>query len=126
MRALTRNELEYIDALIRRNSSLIKGKHPEAHKIFYQPIERPMTARERKMRQRIRRKALIMAFDLARIYAAGILPGWRDKDPFLTAKNAEVLVGRASDLIICSMITETEEEAVEAFYQILKLTGWRH
>jgi hypothetical protein len=124
MRALTRKELEYINILMQRNRSLLKGGNPEAHKTFYQPLERPVSVKERKMRQRIRRKALTMAFDLARIYAAGILPYQKgEKDPFLKAKSAEGLVGRASDLITCLAVTETREEAAELFQQILKLRG---
>jgi hypothetical protein len=38
-------------------------------------FERSMSVKEKKMCQHVRRKALTMAFDLAKIYVAGILPG---------------------------------------------------
>jgi hypothetical protein len=123
MRALTERELEYVKRLVKRNGELIKSKHPDAHRLFYKGLEEPMGAAERKLRQRIRRKAFMMAFDLASVYAAGILPYQRGKDPFKTAKSAEGLVGRASDVILCMAIAETREEAMAFFKHLLKLVG---
>jgi hypothetical protein len=86
-------------------------------------FERSMGVKERKMCQHVRRKALTVPFDLARIYAAGTLPGGRGENPFLKAKSAEGLVGRACDLITCLAVTETREEAAKLFQQILKLVS---
>jgi hypothetical protein len=46
----------------------------ERPEIWSAPLERPMSARERKRRERIRRKAVGMAFDLVLAYWAGVLP----------------------------------------------------
>jgi hypothetical protein len=114
----------YIQRLLERNRRLIREKPANARELFYKGLEKPMSASERKMRERIRRKAFRLAYDLARIYTAGILPYHGGKnDPFREAKSAEVLVGRIEDFITCLMVTETKEEAAKLFHQILKLGG---
>jgi hypothetical protein len=122
--SLTRRELEYIQRLLERNRRLIRERPANARELFYKGLEEPMSASERKMRERIRRKAFRLAYDLARIYMAGILPYQKgENDPFRGAKSAEVLVGRIEDFLTCLMIAETREEAAKLFHLILKLGG---
>jgi len=121
MRTLTKKELAYISSLMARNKVIISDKSADKRS-FYRGLNVPMGANERKMRQRIRRKALAMAFDLAKVYAAGILPYGASRDPFMNAKSAEGLVGMASNLVGCLSVVD-EEEALALFSYILRLQG---
>jgi len=74
MRIFTRKEREYLEELKRRNVKLVREKVPNGHKLFYKGISVPMSASERKMRERIRGKALLVCFDLVLAEAAGVFP----------------------------------------------------
>jgi len=74
MRVFTRNEREYLEKLKRRNVVLVREKNPDRHKLFCKGLSVPMSATERKMRERIRRKALLACIDLVLAEAAGVFP----------------------------------------------------
>ncbi len=74
-RALTRNEVEYIYWLTRRNYSVLSKDKRKADEIWCKGLSDPMPSSERMMRHRIRKKAIQMAIDLCLIWDAGIAPG---------------------------------------------------
>lgn len=121
MRTLTRKELKYIQGLLERNSELLKSESTNAHRLFCQGLNAPMACAERKMRQRIRRKAVTMAIDLARIYAAGILPCKGSKKEPFKAKSAEGLVEKAGNLLMSLMIADTEKDAFALFQRLNRM-----
>ena len=74
-RALTRNEVEYIYWLIRRNYSILSKDKRKADEIWCKGLSDAMPSSERMMRRRIRKKAIQMAIDLRLIWNAEIAPG---------------------------------------------------
>ena len=74
MRVFTKREREYLERLKRRNVMLVRESSPDSHKLFYKGLSVLMSASERKMRERIRRKALLACFDLVLAEAAGVFP----------------------------------------------------
>lgn len=73
VKILTEKELKYIKKLMKRNAENIL-EETERLKVWTRGLKHPMPDAERKRRQRIRKKAIIMAHDLVLVYYAGILP----------------------------------------------------
>ena len=63
-----------MERLKRRNVMLVREGSPDGHKLFYKGLSVPMSASERKMRERIRRKAMLACFNLVLAEAAGVFP----------------------------------------------------
>lgn len=69
----TAKEKKYIWKLKDRNIGLVK-KRKATEKLYCSPLEKPMSANERQMRTRIRKKALHSTAELIEVWRAGILP----------------------------------------------------
>ena len=84
-RMFTQKEMKYMFALSDRNTGLIRNENSldeEKRKIWHQGLERPMSNRERKLRERIRKKTERAAIDLCLAFYAGVLPrGKKIEDP---------------------------------------------
>lgn len=67
MKGFSIDEFDYIEELIKRNFR----ENPPDWSI---PLEKPMSARERKLRSRIRKKVAMFVEELARAQLAGLAP----------------------------------------------------
>jgi hypothetical protein len=77
MRIFSKKELAYLEKLKERNAQLIRGKdltEASERELFYQPLSNPMAVNERKIRQRIREKAVMAIADLVLAGCAGVVP----------------------------------------------------
>lgn len=72
MKVLTRKQRKYLEELKQRNIKLIKETNFGAE--HEKGLSTPMTATERKMRQRIRKNVIKAMFDIALVGNAGLLP----------------------------------------------------
>lgn len=63
-----------MEYLSKRNSNGVRNNKDNSNKNWQSGLHKPMPNWERKMRQRIRKKGKIMAYDLAMVFHSGILP----------------------------------------------------
>jgi len=104
-RALTSRERIYLEMLIARNAGLLERKDlPESERegLWCSPFQKPATAKERKTRERIRKKALMMAADLSNIFQAGLFPKNRKDE----CTSPEKLVRDFSSLAALRQVTQ--------------------
>lgn len=78
-RILTGKEIEYLEKLRDRNIEARKQRLPNLDRLFHKGLTKPMLARERKKRERIRRKGVQMLHALSLIESAGVLPSGKQR-----------------------------------------------
>lgn len=91
MAGLTNKEKAYLLKLNERNRNI---ENPRQNKTFYTGLTKPMSPKERKVRQRIVAKAENMAGYLHLVFAAGLLPNRRNstKSPASLAHDASIAI----------------------------------